>query len=109
MFKKLNFTIEGTESIFEGVTNGQKWNGFYCPYFDLETTKNILNTLQDIEDAMKWGYSYYLLNEECNLIFEYTEDGKEVHFPITFEGKQYFAIGFCNWVWQEAIEEERED
>lgn len=105
MFKKVNFTIEGTEDVFQGITKGQKWNGFHCPAFDLETSKKIINTLQDIEDAKKWGYSYYVFNKAKNLIFEYSEEGQQIHFPIIFEGKNYFYIGFCNWVWQEHIEE----
>lgn len=106
--KKAFFTIEGEEK-FQGITSGQRWNGFECPYFDLETAQKILSTLQDVDQAKEFGFSYYHFNDDFSLLFETHEDGTEQYSPITFEGVKYYSIGFCNWVWQLAIEEEEEE
>jgi len=107
--KKAFFTIGDIDEKFEGITSGQRWNGWECPYFDIETAQKILSTLQDVEEAKKWGFSYYIFTPDNLCIQEFHEDGIETYTAVNFEGKNYFPIGYCNWVWELAREEEEEE
>lgn len=109
MFKKMKFAIDGEDLFFEGVTNGQRWNGFHCPYFDLETAKKVLLIQDTKENCIENYSSFYQLNSDNSAIIQTHEDGIETYEPITFEGKLYFPIGYMNWVWVEYVEEETED
>ena len=109
MIKKMKFAIDGEDLFFDGISVGYRWNGFHCPYFDLETAKKVLS-IQDIKENCIENYcSFYEFNSDNSAIIQTHEDGTETYEPITFEGKLYFPIGYMNWVWVEYVEEETED
>lgn len=100
-FKKAIFTIGHENNFtFKGIYNPQvNWNGWKCPYFDLETAKKILNT-QCIEACKDSDLSYYTISEYPNGIIEHHSEGVEFSKCVTFEGIDYYPIGGYNWVWE---------
>lgn len=109
MIKKMKFAIDGEDLFFDGITNEKRWNGFHCPYFDLETAKKVLLIQDSKENCLENYCSFYEFNSDNSAIVQTHEDGTETYEPITFEGKLYFPIGYMNWVWVEYVEEETEN
>jgi hypothetical protein len=93
-------TFEIDELEFKGIYNPQqRWNGFYCPYFDLETAKKVLFTQAPKNDCIENDWYYYELSTCENYIVSNTLEGIEVYQSIIFEGVRYYPIGYNNWVW----------
>ena len=109
MYTKNIFSVEGFEDeIFEGIHNpSRRWNGWQMPFFNLGNSKKIL-ACQDIEDCKKFEMSYYQLSEYPKGITEHHADGVEFYPCITFEGVDFYPIGYGNWTWQIAHIEETE-
>jgi hypothetical protein len=95
------FADHGVEEI-EGITFGDYWNGWDCPYFTFENAKKLL----DIFDE---GHLKY---DPKNDAFEYDpyQNGEEVDiFESTMiEGKKYYSVGGWNFCWYEVSNEESE-
>jgi hypothetical protein len=106
---KTFFQIDDCEEKFEGITSGRRWNGWECPLFPIETANKILSTLQDSEESTNLRYSYYKFTPDFSAIQEIHEDGIDMHYPVKFEGVNYFPIGYCNWVWELARWDEEEE
>tara|TARA_Y100001968_G_C19259251_1_gene668440 strand:+ start:467 stop:901 length:435 start_codon:yes stop_codon:yes gene_type:complete len=81
--RKTFFQIEDGP-IFEGYTDGSKWNGFDNPYFDFQTAKTVL--------------AYYQ-NQPCK---ESSEQWKGWDFrpSKTINGKELYFFG-GGYIWQE--------
>ena len=93
-------TFEIDELEFKGIYNPQqRWNGFYCPYFDLETAKQVLSIQESKEESLNNGYYYYELSHCENYILGVVPEGIDVCESIIFEGVRYYPIGYNNWVW----------
>lgn len=108
MVKKMNFGIEG-EFYAEGITFGQRWNGFHCPYFTYENALKVLAMQDKKEVVLKMECEYYEMSENKLFIIGTFPEGKEELKGKFFEGEMYYPIGFCNWVWMEIPEDENED
>ncbi len=108
MVKKMKFGIDG-EFYAEGITFGQRWNGFYCPYFTYENALKILAKQEIKEDVLEMGSYFYEMSEDKKSILEITEDGISVHSARLIDNQLFFPIGFCNWVWEEIIFDENKD
>jgi len=81
--RKAFFQIED-DQIFEGFTDGSKWNGFANPYFDYQTAKTVL--------------AYYQ-NQPCE---EYREQWEnwDLTPSKTINGKDYYFFG-GGYIWYE--------
>lgn len=92
------FTLDG-EREYEGYTNGDKWNGFECPLFEMEEALNILN---DVEGDVESG-----LNDKTKC---FEVDG-DIIAPrtIALNGKvlTLYGIGSFGWTWEEVTTREK--
>lgn len=68
---------------FEGVTTGQTWNGWACPYFTKEVAEEVIAYLKSCDDLE--------LHEDELALGEPTE---------TPYGERY-GLGFSSWAWNE--------
>ena len=130
VFKKAKFYIcaDSNESIFEGYTEGDRWNGWACPYFTKEVGMEIL------EKNFNSEYYYGFYNEEHDaFIFNMEDDVKytiedlkedfdlckelceKYGYVDIFEGQDImyngnpihvYPIGAYGWIWDEDTEEE---
>ena len=99
-----NFGIDG-EFYARGITFGQRWNGFECPYFELYETLQILSkqdTKQECEDV---DVSFYEISADGLHIIETNSSGLYVSDSVLVDGERYFPIGGFNWVWEEIIQQ----
>jgi len=92
---------------FEGITNGQRWNGWECPQFDIDNINKILEGIGSEEDAKECSFSFYEFDSFYNVIIERVYwDGKLMAIdtikPFLFEGINYYALGCMNWTWSKA-------
>jgi hypothetical protein len=108
MIKKMNFGIEG-EFYAQGITLGQRWNGFHCPYFTYENALKVLAMQESKQETIEQGAYFYEISEDKKGILEITEEETNFLSAKNIEGKFYYPIGFCNWVWMEIPEDENED
>lgn len=105
MVKKMKFGIDG-EFYADGITFGQRWNGFHCPYFSYSNALKVLAMQESKEETIKQGAYFYEMSEDKKSILEITEDGISVHSARLIDNQLFFAIGFCNWIWMEIPEDE---
>jgi hypothetical protein len=92
--RKSRFTIETFPGeTFKGYTFEDDWNGWACPYFDLEEATRILDIYN-----MKSGNARY---NESNDEFIFIED-EEIFPAVEIEGLKLYPIGNSIWIWEEA-------
>lgn len=92
---------------FEGITFGQRWNGWECPQFDLETTNKILLGMCSEEVAKECSFSHYKYDEFYNVVIETTFWGNKIECvetwkPSNINGVDFFAVGYMCWTWTKA-------
>ena len=93
-------TFEIDELEFKGIYDPKvNWNGFKCPYFDLETAKQVLSIQESKEECKENNYYFYELSICEKSIIDIHPEGFNFHNSIIFEGVRYFPIGYNNWVW----------
>jgi hypothetical protein len=104
--KKEIFEIETAEGFaqFEGITFGQRWNGWECPQFDIDNINKILEGLGSEAEAKECNFSYYEYDSVYDVIIEKVYwDGKieavDTSKPIVVDGIKYYALGCFNWTW----------
>lgn len=107
MMQKKLFTLDGEKS-FVGFSNGETWNGFSCPYFELEECKKIMDAFnkdnEELEVSIKLVY-----DEENDCFIEQDENYDEEEYVvyeamfINVDGvnKKVYALGSYEWVWVE--------
>jgi hypothetical protein len=83
--RESEFTID-YEKYYKGFTLGDTWNGFFCPYFTLETAKEIIKDITDENGFLEGS------DEKVSL----------ADFPmVTIENKELYPVGAFAWVWEE--------
>lgn len=109
--KKEIFEIEVNEGFeqYEGITNGNRWNGWECPLFTIDNVNKILNNLGSEELAKECSFSFYEYDSTYDVIIEKVYwNGKleaiDTTKPTLFEGNKYYPIGNGNWTWTKAQE-----
>lgn len=107
MNKKL-FIYEGTSLTFEGYTNGEKWNGFDCPLFELDESLKIMEDFNDLNEELELDIKLVYNSEQDYFVEEdenYDEDEPIIYEPLlikTSEGtKKVYPIGAGYWTWEE--------
>jgi hypothetical protein len=103
---KSSFTIDGLNVWFKGYTANQHWNGWECPYFEMDEAKRIA-------EAFEREYGTILeYNEETDtfLLWDeaYDEPEEFKGIDISFGGQpiRVYAIGAFGWCWvDESINE----
>jgi hypothetical protein len=96
----LDFFDDG-ESI-EGITFGDTWNGWACPYFTFENGMKLLNWFDE-------GYlSYDAEKDVFNYVDDNYDDCVDSYKPTIIEGKKYYCIGGYNFCWYEVKQNDME-
>lgn len=49
-----SFSIDDMEEVFEGFTNGRRWNGWEVPYFTREVAERVMKTFGCDEFSLTW-------------------------------------------------------
>ncbi len=83
-----------------GYSQGDRWNGWACPYFEFENAKKILELVT--EGGGYWEY------DKATDIFralphmaDFEESWKGLDIDVNGETKHVYAIGAYFWTWQD--------
>lgn len=102
--RKAFFGMEGIEGgIYEGFTNGDRWNGWACPYFTLEVGKKIMTDLKG-QAEYTWAdynkeHDEFITNYEGLIGDSETWEGMDIE--VEGEIVHVYPIGAFGWVWSE--------
>lgn len=100
-FRKAVFVIEDSKKVYEGYTDGQKWNGFACPRFTKEVA---LQFLADYPLPAR----YFKNTDTFVFAMDPNDRSKDDEFTgvdIDAEGKviHVYPIGAMYWAWFEVV------
>ncbi len=84
------------EEVFEGLTDGQRWNGWACPLF----TKEVGLRIAEVNNAIDGCGRLYYDSEHDAFIAELAEYDEPYIFEVVqVVGVKYFPIGSHYWTW----------
>lgn len=102
--REARFVMESLgETVFDGYTLGEDWNGWACPYFTFEQAESIL------EAHRKQGIKAWYDEAADQFAFDLnqTGEGDVDAFPsVEVEGRKFYPIGSGCWIWEEEQVEE---
>jgi hypothetical protein len=100
--KKAWFTIDGLEdNSYEGYTEGQTWNGWQCPLFELDVALQIAKDLNQVNGEIDSKIVFdEKTHEFINEDYEYPKEQWESFAASEYEGKKLFALGSYGWCWE---------
>jgi hypothetical protein len=104
--KQAYFYIPENIPPVKGISFGDRWNGWECPYFTIEGVKQILAYTGEGHD-MDYDDGTYYSFDEGQVIEESVEDGEVTKTPVdpkNVGGVNYYPVGAFNWVWQQYSE-----
>ena len=109
MLRKTLFTIDGTEAIFEGYTDGSHWNGWACPWFTKEVADKIARIVNKEHLSELDGKAMYYLQETDTFQYEpFGEDMREEFQGKDIDGLHLYPIGNMAWAWDDLAEYQSE-
>ena len=107
-FTAKTFTID--HDIFaDGITDGTRWNGWECPYFNFDEATKILSSQTPKNECIESGCTYYEISADGLHIVETSEEAIYVSDSIIVDGQRYFPIGRFCWVWEEVKQQEEDE
>jgi len=98
LFHRERFTLADSEASFDGWSNGELWNGWAMPRFELAVCREILKSLGDVQARFE---------EEADA-FVTVSNGEEETWPAEqiaiSDGSQVkvYPLGAGSWIWEEA-------
>ena len=90
-YKKGTFSIDCGPQ-FQGITDQSLWNGWACPWFTLETMKEIQAWIED-------GINVNPISIEGDKIFDVYENESIEMARTVVDGVTYYSID--GWCWDE--------
>lgn len=106
MLKKAVFTIGQYPKAYIGYTNGDDWNGWATPHFELDEAKRVAEGFNECaEYLMEYDSIYdqfYILDTETKEL----ETWKGIDYATAEGIKHLYGIGAYCWIWDEAIEQD---
>jgi hypothetical protein len=90
---KAFFSMDCMDVNIEGLTYGNRWNGWACPYFTYENAMKIAEVMPDFHMWYDMDNDLFFTTDE--------ETDSEEFFPKLIDGIKYYGIGNCSWCWDE--------
>jgi hypothetical protein len=101
-FEKARFNIDAIpDTVFEGYSDGDTWNGFACPYFEKDVAEHVLRA------SVRNGYSWTYDADRDAFIVRSIQDPPDYE-PEEFLGQSImvngqkitvYGIGAYFWIW----------
>jgi hypothetical protein len=93
-YRKAQFEIEGVEGLFEGWTEGRRWNGWATPHFEFETAKKVVASAGGRYDSDK------------DVFLTKGNDGEDTWPATTINvlggtELKVYPVGAWAWIWDE--------
>lgn len=98
LWRRSRFVIEGTDSVFQGWTDGRDWNGWAMPHFEFSEAQRVIESLTDFNGK-------YDVGRDC-FVTRVADDEDEVWEAqsVTLLGGaqiKVYGIGAGSWIWEE--------
>lgn len=108
--KKTWFTIDGLEdNSYQGYTDGQTWNGWQCPLFELNVALKLADDLNQVNTVNGQLFSKIVFDEKSqqfvNEDYDCPKEEWETFAATEHDGKKLFALGSYAWCWELAFPE----
>lgn len=105
-YRKAVFSLDALAHFFHGLTSGQNWNGFACPFFTHEEGMRLVCVNNSTEFS---GRLVFDADKDAFLFFEHEGDNEEpsVYSASLINGVKFYPIGACGWTWNEVTEDEK--
>ena len=112
VFRPGHFALDIGQGPYPGYTDGDSWNGWATPYFELEVARRIAEDyartpeLVRVPDVDPGDYrAEYDKAEDAFLFYEPINDDEVYYYAqsITVDGRDVnvYAIGTYEWTWEE--------
>ena len=102
MLTQTVFTIDGIADAYIGYTKGDHWNGWACPYFEVNEAMLIMQQYNESDPD-----SVMLYSESSDTFMLYDRDNKELtewkggNHQTTDGIKHLYGIGAGYWIWDD--------
>lgn len=88
---------------FDGFTKDEKWNGWNCPYFTFEQSRNIVKNYNQIRRIIgAENLARYDSATDAFIFPADDEDEQESFAAIVNNNQKFYPIGAFGWIWEEA-------
>jgi hypothetical protein len=98
LFRSARFALADTEAVFNGWTDGRKWNGWEMPRFERSEAQRVIKELKD-------GRARF--DAERDAFVTISQDGEEEVWPaesvVISDGSKLtvYGVGAGAWIWDE--------
>ena len=80
----------------------ERWNGFACPYFDLDTVRAIAFAAAELADDEPDAYDVVEIRDDGTVWVTSTSDVEPYEVPTTEHGGQtLYGVGAWCWTWDD--------
>lgn len=91
VFESRFFVVDAPS--YEGISLGEFWNGWECPYFTQDVAERIM------ADVRREGIRAYYDGETDEFVVEGSE-GLERYAATLIGGWRWYPTGACRWGWE---------
>lgn len=106
------FQIYGLEhKSYEGLTSGDNWNGYECPWFSFEVATQLMHDLNESWKDSSTDESIVYDKEKDAFLYVHNmlEDNEIIKFSATKKNnKKVYGIGTYSWCWYKESDMEKE-
>jgi len=92
---EMMFEIDGGNK-YKGFSQGQRWNGWECPYFPLEVAQQIAKDMSNFSDKLTYDETKDCFTYKTE---DYPQDESDSFDSTLIDGKKLYAIGAFSWCW----------
>jgi len=95
------------DTSYQGYTAGQTWNGFACPYFELQVAQEVAQAYVEMhaEGPGRPRKVEYDPENDCFRFYEPAYDDWEEVSALIVGEKKLYPIGAFSWAWHEVNSE----
>ena len=91
----MNFQIDNGNT-YKGFTDGQKWNGWECPYFPFEVALQIAKDMSSFSDELVYDISKDAFTYRTE---DYPDCEHDIFSPVLINSMKLYPIGAMSWCW----------
>lgn len=94
------FSIETVQGPYTGWTTGEVWNGWACPYFEIEVARRVAADYASA-NAAEGATAEFDENTNAFRFLDPVQGEWEVYEGFEEDGRMLYPIGTQYWTWTE--------
>lgn len=108
-WRPARFTIDGLDGLFEGYTDGRRWNGWACPVFARDEADRIAKAFRAQPGPDGPFEARYAADSDAFIFCDPADDPQDE--PLAFHSRRVetadgpltlYFVGTSYWTWDEA-------